>query len=84
MKFLFHEKNNSLLLCFLQGDLNMGVCFSRISLLLAAVVWLLSYGYFYGAQLIRFHIKFSTLVGNCLKGKLHILIKESYVKTNQV
>ena len=37
--------------------------------------WLLSYSYFYWAELIHFHIKFSTFVGKCLKRELHFLIK---------
>ena len=44
---------------FSQRDLTMGCVFP-----IFRRYWLLSYSYFYGAQLIRFHIKFSTFVGN--------------------
>ena len=55
-----------------QCDLTMGCVFPVFRR-----YWLLSYSYFYGALLIRFHIKFSTFVGNCLKWKLHFLIKKN-------
>ena len=59
-----------------QHDLTMGGVFPIFHR-----YWQLSYRYFYGAQLICFHIIFSTFVGNCLKRKLHW---KFYVKTNQL